>query len=141
MARQRPQSAPSSSTTLSKLLNQTQLQFELDFFANILVRNPSFVEALKIHAKNLAMEHRHEEGLQYDRRIAGLRPDDSLAHYNLACSFALTRQPNEALDSLRKAVELGYRDFKYMKQDRDLELIRKDPRFRSLLREYDPNHH
>jgi Flp pilus assembly protein TadD len=141
MAKQRPQSAPSASTSLSKLANQTQLQFELEFFAGVLVRHPSYVEALKLHAKNLAVEHRHEEGLQYDRRIAGLRPDDSLAHYNLACSFALTHQADEALASLRKAVELGYRDFKYMKQDRDLESIRKDPRFRTLIREYDPNQH
>ena len=38
---------------------------------------------------------------------------------------------------LRRAVELGYRDFTFMKQDRDLDPIRKDPRFRALVREYE----
>ena len=36
-------------------------------------------------------------------------------------------------------VELGYRDFRYMREDRDLDTIRHDPRFRQLLREYE-NH-
>ena len=43
----------------------------------------------------------------------------------------------QALKTLRRAVELGYRDFRYMREDRDLDLIRHDPRFRQLLREYE----
>ena len=35
----------------------------------------------------------------------------------------------------RKAVELGYRDFRYMQEDHDLDSIRKDPRYRQLLRD------
>ena len=38
--------------------------------------------------------------------------------------------------ALRKAVELGYRDFDFMKEDHDLDSIRKDPRFRKLMKEY-----
>ena len=104
---------------------------------SLLERRPDFVEALKAHAKNLALARRHREGLQCDRRITRLRPQDCLARYNLACSLALTRQRDEALLELRRAVELGYRDFTFMKQDRDLDPIRKDPRFRALMREYD----
>ena len=32
-----------------------------------------------------------------------------------------------ALKTLRRAIELGYRDFRYMREDRDLDSIRKDP--------------
>jgi len=35
-----------------------------------------------------------------------------------------------------QSIELGYRDFRYMEEDRDLDSIRKDPRFRQLLRDY-----
>jgi len=66
-----------------------------------------------------------------------LKPGDALAHYNLACSYALMKQPDLALKTLRLAVELGYRDFRYMREDRDLDSIRQDPRFRQLLREYE----
>jgi hypothetical protein len=34
-------------------------------------------------------------------------------------------------------VELGYRDFRYMREDHDLDSIRQDPRFRQLLREFE----
>jgi hypothetical protein len=44
-------------------------------------------------------------------------------------------QPDQALGSLRKAIDLGYRDFHFMEEDRDLDSLRKDPRFRALLRE------
>ena len=61
---------------------------------------------------------------------------DADAHYNLACRYASLKQPDLALRTLRTAVELGYRDFRAMVQDRQLDSVRKDPRFRALLREY-----
>jgi hypothetical protein len=133
---QQPKPA-AASPALARLAAQPQIDFELDFFAALLERRPDFVDALKAHAKNLALARRHHEGVQFDRRIARLRPQDALARYNLACSLALIRQHDDALAELRRAVELGYRDFVFMLKDRDLEGVRRDPRFRALLREYD----
>jgi tetratricopeptide (TPR) repeat protein len=133
---QQPRPA-AASPALARLAAQPQVEFELDFFAALLERRPEFVEALKAHAKNLALARRHHEGVQIDRRITKLRPQDALARYNLACSLVLTRQHDEAIAELRRAVELGYRDFTFMMKDRDLDGIRRDPRFRDLLREYD----
>ena len=64
-----------------------------------------------------------------------LAPQYPGAHYNLACRYALLKQHDQALGSLRKAVELGYRDFRFMEQDHDLDSLRKDPRFRALVKE------
>jgi hypothetical protein len=86
---------------------------------------------------NLTLKGRYAQGLQIDKRLVQLRPGDALAHYNLACSYALLKRPDMALKALRRAVELGYRDFRYMREDRDLDSIRHDPRFRQLLREYE----
>jgi Flp pilus assembly protein TadD len=133
---QQPRPA-AASPALARLAAQPQIEFELDFLAAILERRPEFVEALKAHAKNLALARRHQEGVQFDRRITRLRPEDALARYNLACSLVLIRQHDEAIVELRRAVELGYRDFTFMMKDRDLDGIRRDPRFRDLLREYD----
>lgn len=133
---QPPQPAAASSA-LARIAAQPQIEFELDFFAALLEGRPDFVEVLKAHAKNLALARRHHEGLQVDRRITRLRPHDALARYNLACSLALVCQHDEALDELRRAVELGYRDFPFMLKDRDLDGIRRDPRFRELVREFD----
>ena len=35
------------------------------------------------------------------------------------------------------ALNVTYRDFRYLREDRDLDAIRKDPRFRQLLREFE----
>jgi tetratricopeptide (TPR) repeat protein len=115
----------------------SQLDFELDFFEGILQRNPDFVDALRVHGNNLTLKGRYAEGLKIDRRIVELRPKDALAHYNLACSLSLLKKVDQALRALRKAIELGYHDFRYLREDRDLDAIRKDPRFRQLLREFE----
>jgi hypothetical protein len=122
---------------LARLAEQSQLDFELDFFGAILERTPCYVDLLRHHANNLTLKGRYADGLVVDKRLIQLRPQDPLAHYNLACSFALLRQPEQSLKMLRRAVELGYRDFRYMREDRDLDSIRHDPRFRQLLREYE----
>jgi tetratricopeptide (TPR) repeat protein len=130
--------APSTGRpTLEQLGEQKQLDFELDFFAAVLTELPGYIDVLRAHANNLTLKGRYEEGMAVDKRLIQLRPADYLAHYNLACSFALLKQPDQALKTLRKAVELGYRDFRYMKQDRDLESVRRDPRFKQLLREFE----
>ena len=101
----RPEPAATSGPSLSELLQLSQVDFELDFFGRILERHPDFLEALRCHASNLAAKKRFGESLQIERRIIQLRPADALAHYNLACSYALLRQPDLALSTLRKALE------------------------------------
>jgi tetratricopeptide (TPR) repeat protein len=123
--------------SLARLAEQTQLDFELDFFGGILQRHEGYVDILRAHGNNLTLKGRYGDGLEIDKRLIRLRPNDALAHYNLACSFALLKKADQALKTLRKAVELGYRDFRYMREDRDLETVRHDPRFRQLLREYE----
>jgi tetratricopeptide (TPR) repeat protein len=95
------------------------------------------VDALRVHGNNLTLKGRHAEGLQIDKKLVQLRPNDPNVHYNLACSYAIMKQPELALKTLRRAVELGYRDFRYMREDRDLATIRHDPRFKQLLREFE----
>jgi tetratricopeptide (TPR) repeat protein len=117
--------------------DQSQLDFELEFFSGILVRRPDYIDVLRVMGNNLTLKGRFAQGLQIDKRLVQLRPNDALAHYNLACSYALLKRPDQALKSLRRAVELGYRDFRYMREDHDLDSVRHDPRFRQLMREYE----
>lgn len=120
-----------------KWTEQNQLDFEIEFFGAILERYPDYVDVLRIQGNNLTLKGRYGEGLKIDQRLIRLRPRDPLAHYNLACSYALLNQKEQAIAALRRAIELGYRDFRYLREDRDLECIRHDPRFRQLLLEYE----
>lgn len=135
----RPASADEAfpgNSILGFLANRSQVDFELDFFTRVLNAEPEFHEALRAQAGNMTAKGRLQDGLAVDKRLVSLRPEDPTARYNLACRYALLQQPDLALATLREAIELGYRDFRHMQEDRDLESIRKDPRFRKLLREY-----
>jgi hypothetical protein len=135
-----PNEGPESAATgspLARVADPTQLDFELDFFGGVLSRCPDYVDVLRIMGNLLTLKGRFADGLQIDKRLVQLRPNDALAHYNLACSYALLKRADLSLKTLRRAVELGYRDFRYMREDRDLDSIRHDPRFRQLLKEYE----
>ncbi|MCK5578641.1 MAG: ChaN family lipoprotein [Planctomycetes bacterium] len=77
---------------------------------------------------------------QYDeaaisfRKIINLSPKNAAAYYNLACAYSLNQKPDQAIDSLTRAVELGYRDFDLITTDPDLKNIRPDKRYETLLK-------
>ena len=59
-----------------------------------------------MQGNNLTLKGRYADGLQIDKRLVGLRPQDPLAHYNLACSFALLRKPVSFTRSLPQLFRL-----------------------------------
>lgn len=120
----------------TKQAENDQHQFEIKFFSDVLERYPDYVDVLRALGNLLTKVGHYDEGLEIDRRLVRLRPDDAVAHYNLACSFCLLRKHEQTLTELRKAFELGYNDFAYLRKDRDLESIRQDRRFMVLVREF-----
>ena len=56
-------------------------------------------------------------------------------YYNLACCYALTAQKKLALETLKKSIRVGYKDYRNMLNDSDFESIREDKKFKSLLEE------
>ena len=120
----------------TKKAESEQTEFEIKFFSDVLERYPDYVEVLRAFGNLLTKQGHHEEGLEVDRRLVRLRPHDAVAHYNLACSYCLLRKHDQTLSVLRKAFELGYNDFAYLRKDRDLESIKNDRRFKKLLGEF-----
>lgn len=109
------------------------LDFEIRFFEGLVKENPRFVDALIPLAEAYTKKGLHKKGLTIDKRLARLRKNDPVVHYNLACSYALLGQTKEALATLEKAIELGYHDFAYLLRDKDLKNLHSDPTFRSLI--------
>ena len=62
---------------------------------------------LRVHANNLAAKGQYGRALQIDRRLVRLIPEDSIAWYNLACSFAVLGMIEPSFSALQKALELG----------------------------------
>ena len=112
--------------------------FETGFFESILRHNPSDTAVLELLGGLYTRQGRIVDGLRVDRRLVRLQPDNATAHYNLACSLALSKRKSAALRSLHHAVALGYRDFDWMSQDPDLEDLKHHPAFLALIEQLKP---
>jgi tetratricopeptide (TPR) repeat protein len=115
----------------------SQIDFEIDFFSQILERDPHHVDILRALADNLARKHEIGRALALDRRMVRLRPDRPVPWYDLACSYSLLGLIGPALHALGQAIELGYRRPDWILRDPDLRAVRRDPRFASLARNLD----
>lgn len=117
---------------------QSDPAFEIGFFESVLRREPGYSDVIEILGGLYTKAGRIPEGLKMDRKLVRLQPSNPTAHYNLACSLALTRQKSAALKSLREAIALGYSDFEWMSQDPDLESLKQHPHFLALLEQLKP---
>ncbi|MFT5292227.1 MAG: tetratricopeptide (TPR) repeat protein [Planctomycetota bacterium] len=116
------------------LLDQAGAEFLADIFRRETRRNPTNVAALAELGMVYTSLGNLPEGLKADQALVALLPDDPTVNYNLACSYALLGQPEDALDSLEAALDFGYDDGVHMVQDEDLKSLHAHPRFQSLLR-------
>lgn len=112
---------------------ETRNKFEIEFFESILRRNPRDTDVIEVLGGLYTKEGRIDDGLKMDRRLVRLLPANSTAHYNLACSLALKKRKAEALRSLQRAIELGYRDVDWLMQDPDLDALKNHPAFKTLM--------
>ena len=113
-------------------------EFEIGFFESVLRRSPHDAQVVELLGGLYTRLGRIADGLKMDRKLVRLQPDDPTAHYNLACSLALSQRRAHALRVLRRAIQLGYRDFDWMQQDPDLEAIKAHPQFQALLATLQP---
>ncbi|RPI90918.1 MAG: hypothetical protein EHM42_00620 [Planctomycetaceae bacterium] len=118
---------------LQSLQARSQVDFEIDFFEQILSRDPAYIEVLFRLGDLFAQKGLHRRALHVDLKLASVRPDDPTVFYNLACTHGAQDHEQPALDALERAVELGFNDVDYMLSDPDLLALRLHPRFRRLV--------
>ncbi len=113
-----------------------ELDFEIDFFEQILRRQPNYLNVLRVIGELLSRKGLYDRTLEIDRRLVSLRPSDGIARYNLACSLARQGEHMVAIHELGNALELGYDDFAHLEVDPDLDMLRELPEFLALIRLY-----
>lgn len=125
---------PKKASPRKKLKRQEQrdLDIEIGFLEGLVRRDPSYVEALQILGDDYTRRGRVTDGLKVDELLSQLRPDDSLVHYNLACSYAISDRLDLAAQALERALSLGYSDFKWLAEDPDLANLRRHPLYRKI---------
>jgi cytochrome c-type biogenesis protein CcmH/NrfG len=105
---------------------------EISFLEGLVRRDPGYVEALQLLGDDYTKQGRFADGLAVDRQLTELQPTDALAHYNLACSYTLTGQFEAAAAALHRALDLGYRDVRWLRRDPDLRDLRQHPLYRKI---------
>jgi serine/threonine protein kinase/TolB-like protein/Tfp pilus assembly protein PilF len=96
--------------------------------------NPDDVPMLLDGAAALAALGERQRSLEWASRILDKASDDALVLYNLACLYSLAGEVTSALEALEKSYESGLADPEWMRQDSDLDNIRKHARYKELVK-------
>lgn len=125
---------PEKSCVKKKLTREEEreLDIKIAFLEGLVKREPGYVEALQILGDDYTRRGKFVAGLKVDEQLSELRPADPMVQYNLACSYSLTGNFNQALAALERALNLGYQDFKWLAQDPDLNDLRLHPLYKNI---------
>lgn len=125
-------------SVVARFRDRSQIDFEIGFYRTILEHSPNYVDVLRCQAELYSRKGMAHEGLQLERRLALLMPEDEVVRYNLACSLALVGRVEEAVAQLKEAVNLGYDDWLQIEADHDLDNLRDQADFQQFLRDFMP---
>ena len=94
------------------------------------------------HLQDLGMAYIYSKdftnGLKYLEKGANAFPRDPIADYNLACGWVIAGDTRKGIKYLSDALDKGYKDYNHLKQDPDLENLRKLPEFTALIKQHFP---
>jgi len=105
-------------------------------FEQVLQIDPSNATArqnLENAKKSQGIVEEREERFARARKAVEANPNDARASYELGRLHASFGEKDEALRWLAKALDLGFDDLKFLKDDPALASLNKDPRFTRLL--------
>jgi tetratricopeptide (TPR) repeat protein len=125
---------PFKSSARKKLsrASQRDLDIQIKFMEGLVRRDPDYVDALQLLGDHYTQHGRYLEGLKVDEHLTQLEPRNPLVFYNLACSCSLIGQFDRAASALETALQLGYRDFRWLAKDPDLQQLRQQPIYREI---------
>ncbi len=94
--------------------------------------NPDDARATNLGAAILAKSGDRDRTIDYIRRSLEIDPEDSNMLYNIACAYSQLGMSEEALSTLKTAVDKGFADREWLEHDTDFEKIRATPRFQEI---------
>ncbi|MGE5806833.1 MAG: TPR end-of-group domain-containing protein, partial [Ignavibacteria bacterium] len=76
----------------------------------------------------------YEKALKAAQKVMEIDPEDGLAIYNCACGFARMNRKEEALNCLKTAFNLGYKNVReWVKSDPDFDSLQNEPEFKKII--------
>jgi serine/threonine protein kinase/Tfp pilus assembly protein PilF len=99
---------------------------------NHLKQVPEDARARILLAADYAELDRVEDAIKELNLAITLRANEASILYNAACTFALLKRKGEAMDTLRKAWEAGFKDSTWARRDPDLSILHGEVEFDQL---------
>jgi tetratricopeptide (TPR) repeat protein len=112
--------------------NNGKLNEAIQQYQKALEIQPDFTPAINKIGLIYVAQGEYDKAFSSYQRIIELKPDDYVAYYNVACMYAKQNKIEEAVDWLKKAVKHGFRDWEFLKKDKDLENIRRSSYYKEL---------
>ncbi|HVN93900.1 MAG TPA: protein kinase [Terracidiphilus sp.] len=112
------------------------LQRRIGALENHLKQVPEDARARILLGGDYARLSRTDDALRELNLAVTLRANEASILYNAACLYCELHRKTEALDSLRKAWEAGFRDAVWARRDPDLLMLHDDPEFNRLYPEH-----
>ena len=78
---------------------------------------------------------REQEAIDWLNKMMVMFPGSGM-YYDAACVYSIINDPKTAISYLKKALDNGYREFAHIRNDFDLDNIRKLPAFKELIKSY-----
>lgn len=119
-----------------KIDKQKETLFFIQFYESVLAKLPNDCNVIEQLGHLYTSIGRIDDGLLMDQTLVKLNPTNAIAHYNLACSYALKNETEKALSHLKQAFKLGYDDIDHTHKDSDLKNLHQLPEFKELIKSY-----
>lgn len=117
-------------TTASKMDKKPSEEQMLELFVNIRGNTP---EIMSLRASALAKQGKIKESIRLFNAALIKAPNDGGIWYNQACTYALSGNKTETLNSLKRAISLDPNASKEAMKDPDLKQFHNDPAFLNVL--------
>jgi hypothetical protein len=75
-----------------------------------------------------------EKGLEVDMKLVQIRPEEASYQYRLACRHSVLGHIDPAFKALTRAIQLGYNKLEHLRENPDLDNLKKDRRYQEILR-------
>ena len=96
--------------------------------------NPSDARAANLLAATYASMGESAKAVDYADRSLAIDPDDAMLLYNVCCTYTLLGRNDEAIACLERAVDKGFGHREWIDHDPDLNPLRDNARFQSIMR-------
>ena len=87
----------------------------------------------RLYSSFLSRTGQNEKAIEVYKKLLEFREAD-IMWYNLACSYAQVEKKDKAIEALKKAYKLGYKDAGWLRIDGDMDPLREMDEFQNLLK-------